>query len=48
MKMEQKMISDIGVTVLEDRDEDGVAEKFNLRLNGLSINLDAVCGTDSL
>lgn len=46
--MEQRMISDIGVTVLEDRDEDGVAEKFNLRLNGLSINLDAVCGTDSL
>ena len=44
--IEQKIITNIGVTVEEDEDGDGISETVSLRLNGLAINLDAACGDD--
>ena len=44
--IEQKIITDIGVTVEEDEDGDGISKTVSLRLNGLAINLDAACGDD--
>ncbi len=46
--MEQKLISDIGLTVTDDEDGDGQQETISLRLNGLAVDLDAVCGNDVL